>query len=331
MWVSTTPIPGWRLRTQEGSNMNWQAPMDADVSVILPTFNRTRSLTAAVMSVLTQSYRNLELIVVDDGSTEDVEGLLRQIEDKRLRYIRRPRNGGAAAARNTGLAAATGRFIAFQDSDDIWLPGKLAKQIALFAQLPDHVRVVTGAKIVYGRDPSFNYGPARIAYAPPPQGRLTLEEDQLAHLLSENRISVQNALFRRDCFPEALWFDTCARANEDWDFAVRLSRYTTIYEDIEPVVLGFISGDSISSSSRKQTIGMIRILRKNRAALRKHKRQRSRMLIDLAIMLLKDGKTKRGMRFLLAGLADYPPHATGLALSLMRRVRRAFGKPSGQM
>lgn len=310
--------------------MNWQAPMDADVSVILPTFNRTRSLTAAIMSVLTQSYRNLELIVVDDGSTEDVEGLLRKIEDKRLRYIRRPQNGGAAAARNTGLAAAKGHFIAFQDSDDIWLPDKLMRQVVLFSQLPDHVRVVTGAKIVYGRDPSFNYGPARIAYAPPPQGRLTLEEDQVAHLLSENRISVQNTLFRRDCFPEAVWFDTCARANEDWDFAVRLARYTTIYEDIEPVVLGFISGDSISSNSRKQTIGMMRILRKNRAALRKHKRLRSRMLIDLAIVLLKSGKTRRGMRFLFAGLADYPPHAVSLAGSLLRRTRKMIRKAVGR-
>lgn len=304
--------------------LRWQGAMDADVSVILPTFNRTRSLTAAITSVLTQSYRNLELIVVDDGSSEDVEGLVRGIDDSRLKYIRRPRNGGAAAARNTGLSAAQGQFIAFQDSDDIWLPGKLMRQIALFSELPDHVRVVTGAKIVYGRDPSFNYGPARVAYAPPPEGRLRLDEDQVAHLLSENRISVQNTLFRRNCFPEAAWFDTCARANEDWEFAIRLARHTTIYEDIEPVVLGFISSDSISSSGRKQTIGMIRILRKNKAVLRDHKKQRSRMLIDLSIVLLKAGKTRRGTRFLLAGLADYPLHAASLAASLLRRTSRLF-------
>lgn len=296
--------------------------MDAVVSVILPTYNRTHSLVAAITSVLTQSYRDLELIVVDDGSSEDVEGLVRGIADSRLRYVRRPRNGGAGAARNTGLSAATGQFIAFQDSDDIWLPGKLSRQIALFSELPDHVRVVTGAKIVYGRDPSFNYGPAKVAYAPAPQSRLTLEEDQVAHLLSENRLSVQNALFRRDCFPEAVWFDTCARANEDWEFAVRLAQQTTIYEDIEPVVLGFISSDSISSSSRKQTIGIVRILRKNKAILRKHKKQRSRMLIDLSIALLKAGKTRRGTRFLAAGLADYPLHAAGLAASLLRRTRK---------
>ena len=66
---------------------------------------------------------DLELIVVDDASNEDIEGLVAGIGDGRVRYIRRPVNGGAGAARNTGIAAARGKFIAFQDSDDLWLPG----------------------------------------------------------------------------------------------------------------------------------------------------------------------------------------------------------------
>src|SRR5437870_5691947 len=102
--------------------------MSIDVSVILPTFNRSGSLPAAISSVLNQSITNLELIVVDDASTEDIEGLVSDIRDDRLKYIRRAVNGGAAAARNTGLAAATGDYIAFQDSDDLWLPGKLETQ-----------------------------------------------------------------------------------------------------------------------------------------------------------------------------------------------------------
>lgn len=304
--------------------------MKANVSVILPTFNRTRSLAAAMMSVLTQSYEELELIVVDDGSSEDVEGLVRGIRDERVRYVRRQKNGGAAAARNTGLAEATGNFIAFQDSDDIWLPGKLMRQVGLFSTLPAHVGVVSGAKIIYGRDASFNYGAAKVAYAPSPEGRLKLDEDQLGHLLSENRISLQNALFRRDCLPGTIWFDSCARANEDWEFAIRLVQHTTVYEDIEPVVLGFISKDSISSDFRKQAMGILRILGKNKEVLSVKKMQRSRLLIGLAMALYKCGKTRWSIKFLIAGLKDHPAHVALAAASFFRKARNILASQQGR-
>ncbi|MCA1407072.1 glycosyltransferase family 2 protein [Ensifer sp. IC3342] len=300
--------------------------MNADVSVILPTFNRTRSLAAAMASVLSQSYENLELIVVDDGSTEDVEGVVRSFCDPRVKYVRRVKNGGAAAARNTGLAEARGNYIAFQDSDDIWLPGKLMRQISLFSTLPAHVGVVTGAKILYGRDASFNFGPAKVAFAPPPEGRLRLEEDQLGRLLSENRISLQNTLFRRDCFPGNSWFDPCARANEDWEFAIRLAQHTTLYEDIEPVVLGYISSDSISCSRHKQTMGLLRILRKNKGVLSARRKHRSRLMIDLAIALYKMGKKRRSLKFLIAGLTDHPNHLGSTVASLFRMATKLLNK-----
>lgn len=297
--------------------------MNANVSVVLPTFNRTRSLRAAMLSVLNQSYDDLELIVVDDASLEDVEGLVRSIGDARVKYVRREKNGGAGAARNTGLAVATGNFIAFQDSDDIWLPGKLMRQIALFSGLPAHVGVVAGAKIIYGRDASFNYGAAKVAYAPSPGKSLRLDEDQVGRLLEENRISLQNALFRRGCYPGATWFDECLRANEDWEFAIRLARHTTICEDIEPVVLGFISSDSISTSFRKQTMGLLRILRKNADVLSVKKRQRSMLLVDLAVALHKSGKRRWARRFMIAGLRDHPLQLIPTAISVVRKALRA--------
>lgn len=278
------------------------------ISVILPTYNRSGSLVAAMKSVLTQSHEDLELIVVDDASTEDIESVVHSVDDHRIRYVRRPRNGGAAAARNTGLGHAKGDYIAFQDSDDLWLPGKLQKQFALFSSLPSHVGVVTGAKIIYGRDDQLNYGPGRVAYAPNPSRCLRLGEDQLGHLLTENRISLQNALFRKNCVPDAEWFDVCARANEDWDFAIRLARHTTIYEDVEPVVLGFISRDSISTNRRKETIGVLRILKKNRDVLDSRRKQRSLILIDICRYFYTVGKTKSAMRFMAAALKDYPLH-----------------------
>lgn len=290
------------------------------ISVILPTYNRSGTLVAAMTSVLAQSHADLELIVVDDASTEDIESVVRGVGDDRVRYVRRPRNGGAAAARNTGLGHARGDYIAFQDSDDLWLPGKLQKQFALFSTIPSHVGVVIGAKIIYGRDNQWNYGPGRVAYAPLPAGRLRLDEDQLGRLLTENRISLQNALFRKNCIPDVEWFDTCASANEDWGFAIRLAQHTSIYEDIEPVVLGFISPDSISSNKRKEMMGLLRIMRKNRELLRTRKKQRSLMLIDIGRYFYTVGKTKKAMRFLAAAIKDYPPHVELIGSALLGKL-----------
>lgn len=297
------------------------------ISVILPTYNRSGSLVAAMKSVLAQSHEDLELIVVDDASTEDIETVVRSVGDCRTRYVRRPRNGGAAAARNTGLGYAKGDYIAFQDSDDIWLPGKLQKQFARFASLPSHVGAVTGAKIVYGRDNQLRYGPGRVGYAPSPDGCLRLGEDQLGRLLTENRISLQNALFRKNCIPDAEWFDVCAKANEDWDFAIRLSRHTSIYEDIEPVVLGFISPDSISRNRRKEIIGVLRILKKNRDVLRTRKKQRSLLLLDVCRYFYNVGKKKRALQFLAAALRDYPLHMELLGTILVGKLLKRGPQP----
>lgn len=301
-----------------------EADLEEKVSVILPVYNRGGSVVAAINSVLSQSYANMELIVVDDCSKEDIKVLVEGVGDPRIRYIRRDKNGGAGAARNTGLQYATGEFIAFQDSDDLWLPGKLKRQMDILAAAPDHVGVVTGGKIVYGRDNHFRYGPALVAYSPPPAGLLRLDEDQLAHLLRDNRISVQNTLFKRAAVPFASWFDTCARANEDWEFAIRLSQHTTIVEDPEPVVLGFVSHDSISRSGRRETIGVLRILRKNKSLLQGRKRERSRLMINVARHLWSARKPRSAFRFLIAGLRADPRNLGELLLPLARKLMRSL-------
>ncbi len=101
------------------------------VSVIVPVWNRAHSVPAAIDSVLAQQLPagwSVQVIVVDDGSTDDLVGALRPYGSG-VTCIRRERNGGAAAARNTGLGAARGDYVAFLDSDDVWLPGKLTSQI----------------------------------------------------------------------------------------------------------------------------------------------------------------------------------------------------------
>ena len=113
------------------------------VSVIIPTYNNAAYLVESVESVLNQSYRNIELIVVDDGSTDNTQAVLAGFGD-RLRYVRKA-NGGPSSARNLGIQMARGQLIAFQDADDLWLPEKLALQVAYFHLHPEVGVVFTGS------------------------------------------------------------------------------------------------------------------------------------------------------------------------------------------
>ena len=100
------------------------------VSIIMPSYNTGGYIKNSIESVLAQTYENWELIIVDDCSTDDTDGIVGQFSDKRIRYLKNKKNSGAAISRNYALREAKGRWIAFLDSDDLWLPEKLEKQIA---------------------------------------------------------------------------------------------------------------------------------------------------------------------------------------------------------
>ncbi|MHA6692429.1 glycosyltransferase family 2 protein [Devosia sp. A449] len=289
------------------------------VSVILPTFNRLHSLGDAMASVLSQSWSDLELIVVDDASSENVEPIVRGFNDPRVVFTRRVKNGGAGAARNSGIALAKGEFIAFQDSDDLWLPGKLDRQMQLLATLGPAYGIVTGPKILYGRDKKFSFGKGKVAVAPDPATKLVPGGNTLQHLLMDNRISLQNTLFRRNCYPGIVWFDPLVQANEDWEFAVRVARNVDIFEDTEPVVLGFMSADSISRNKRRECTGLLRILKKNKDVLALCPYQHSLLRLDLAHYLYKFGKRRRAMGFLLSAIRLSPGCVSMLAFMVGRR------------
>ena len=105
------------------------------VSVIIPTFNRAALVREAVASVKAQTYRDYEILVVDDASTDDTREAL--AAGREVRVLRQADRRGVAAARNRGIAAARGEWLAFLDSDDLWLPEKLARQMAYLADQPD--------------------------------------------------------------------------------------------------------------------------------------------------------------------------------------------------
>ena len=111
------------------------------VSVVIPTYNYGRYICETIDSALAQTYKPLEVIVVDDGSTDDTRERLAAYSD-RIRYILQ-KNSGPAAARNTGIVAAQGEFVALLDSDDLWLPEKVERQVALYLREQDAGIVAT--------------------------------------------------------------------------------------------------------------------------------------------------------------------------------------------
>ena len=149
--------------------------VDPIVSVITPTYNRAPLLPRALRSVLSQDFQDLELIVVDDGSTDETPEIIASFSDPHLRCIRFPENRGIGAARHAGIEAARGELIAFIDSDDVWLPGKLEYQVSLFRKYPD-------VDIIFGDYHNINFQTRSIAlgFQQTQRGRRYLEVSQLA-------------------------------------------------------------------------------------------------------------------------------------------------------
>ncbi len=113
-------------------------PANPIVSVVIPHFNRPREAIAAIRSVEAQTFQDWEVVVVDDGSSIDpTDQILAAVDPGRVRVVRLPKNQGPSVARNTGMREARGRFVAFLDSDDAWLPEKLSRQVAAMMSLPD--------------------------------------------------------------------------------------------------------------------------------------------------------------------------------------------------
>lgn len=134
------------------------------VSIIMPSYNTGKFITETINSVINQTYTNWELIIVDDCSTDNTDEVVAQFNDERIRYLKNPKNSGAAVSRNYALREAKGKWIAFLDSDDLWLPEKLEKQIA-FMEKNDYKFTFTDYKIVTPQGVELPYiytGPNKV-------------------------------------------------------------------------------------------------------------------------------------------------------------------------
>lgn len=187
---------------------------DPTVSVVIPTFNRADTLPAAIRSALCQSFSGIEVIVVDDGSRDETAAVLAIVADSRLRILRHETNRGAAAARNTGIRAARGRLIAFLDSDDTWMPDKLALQVPVLDAAPDTSSVSCTGVMLHLLD----HGITRERRIP--------TQANWAHLIAVgcDLSPGSTQLTRREEFDRVGLLDENLPRFEDWDWLFRYSR-----------------------------------------------------------------------------------------------------------
>ncbi len=301
-----------------------------DVSVVIPTYNRSSALLDAIESVREQSYDRFELIVVDDGSTDDTMARVRAIGDPRIQYVAQ-RHAGVAMARNLGVRVASAPLISFLDSDDVWKPEKLEAEMAFLARHRGVTVVFSDAeKHDAGRfTPSFmRETPAFSRHLPrviSGDRRIVGRRTMVLCLLEEDPIITSAITLRRDAFLRSGGFDESWSTFEDWALFLRLARHETFGYIDEPLTEIRVSPDSLHlvQAERGRT-AMLRLLIAERrrsadpAVRRAARRGIVRLRTRLAWLYLRDGERTAAARTFLRGFAE--TGSPGL-------VARALGVP----
>lgn len=205
------------------------------ISVIIPVYNREKTVKQAIESVLMQTVSDIEVIVVDDGSTDASELVIKSISDKRLQYVKQ-KNSGACAARNKGIKIAKGQYIAFHDSDDIWHKKKLEKQMRIFKKYdPD----VVFCKLNQIRNNGM------VIQMPQ-----KIEEGFLNPVKNLFGIGTQTIIAKREVLRD-FTFDHSLPRFQEFELLYRISQKYSIYCLNEGLVDYYIGNDSISRNPSK--------------------------------------------------------------------------------
>jgi len=229
--------------------------MNPVVSVIIPTLNRASILPRAIGSVLAQTFSQWELIIVDDGSTDTTDEVLALYkEDPRITIYRHTENQGTSVARNTGITHSSGRYIAFLDSDDVWEPTKLEKQVDVLERKDASVGLVySGAKFI-----EADTKRVRIKHANA-EGDIFLDEIAYNPIGSPSRVMI-----RRQCIEKVGVFDILFKSHEDWDLWIRIAKQYSCACIDEPLVQYVQQGDSVSVDPDKVIHGYTKLWEKHK-------------------------------------------------------------------
>jgi GT2 family glycosyltransferase len=265
------------------------APQLGLVSVVIPTYNRATIIGRAIESALAQTHRNIEIVIADDGSSDDTRTIVESY-GPRVVYVRQA-NAGVSAARNFGMRHARGEFIAFLDSDDSWEPWKLEAQVAALRRHPKAGLVWTDMAAVDDRDRLVDARYLRVMYAayaevdiektlsqvdtlgalsasvPPELSLAAVREGDLFNgILLGNLIHTSTVVFRRAWFEQTGGFDeSFARAGEDYEFYIRLcSGGPVVFIDAPSTIYRTGAADQLTAPAM-----MLEIARNNLRAIEK--------------------------------------------------------------
>ena len=212
------------------------------ISIIIPTYNREKLIIRSINSILNQTYHNIEVILIDDGSTDNTKKIISQIKDKRFRYIKLRKNKGSNVARNIGIQKAIGNYITFQDSDDFFHSDKLEKQI-------NNLRK-------YNSD--FDFCKMRIhinnkkkeIHPNKKQEKKILNNETINELCNGNFISTQSMLVKKSYIKKYL-FDPEFPRLQDYDLVLRMLPNMKVSYTREILIELYRQNDSISNSQKK--------------------------------------------------------------------------------
>jgi glycosyltransferase involved in cell wall biosynthesis len=284
----------------------------AEISVVIPTYNRAASLRCAIESALAQTFRNIEIVVVDDNSQDNTQELVAGFHDERITYIRHDVNKRVSAARNTGIAHARGKYIAFLDDDDEWLPEKLELQLRVF----QHAAPTVGG--VYAGAVTVERASRKILNHITPRKRGNV----LASLLERNWIAPTSSIvLKRECFETAGLFDTAMSFSEDYDLWLRVARDYAFEYVKEPLVKYYVQENGRLSTNYTTMIeGLERLMQKHGQLFSLHRKSFSQRYHVLGVIHYYNGDMTKAREAFAKALSLYPyepRHYVYFCLSLL--------------
>jgi glycosyltransferase involved in cell wall biosynthesis len=267
------------------------------VSVIIPTYNRSMFLRAAIASVLGQTFQDFEIVVIDNGSKDDIQEIVTEFKDRRIKCLRITTNNGVSPARNLGIQNSNGKYVAFLDDDDEWLPTKLERQISKFENGPSIVGGVYTGYTVVDRNTGRTIGEVM------PQKRGSLVHD----LCITNYVgTASTVVLRRDCFNHVGLFDESIGYAEEYDLWIRISReFHFDYVQASLVKYSF-HGNNASSNVEHVIKGCEALDRKYGSVFAANSKGYSYFHRTMGELYCYTGDTRKGRKMFFKAIRMYP-------------------------
>lgn len=273
------------------------------VRVVIPTYNRSHLLKVAVSSVLNQTFQDFEIIIVDDASTDGTQEVVAAFKEKKIKYIRHPRNMGEAETRNTGLMNSKCDYIAFLDDDDEWLPEKLALQVRKLEGSPPSTGLIyTGYFCSY-------YLNSKLVREWPKLS--SLRGNNYQALIKQNFIgSPSVVLLKRGCVEKIGLFDSAIAYGLDYDYWIRISKHFD-FDCIEGALVKYrVHKYSLSSNIELRAEGARDLAKKYGNNIIANNYWRS-IYLPLGIELCNKGEMRKGITAFLRSIRHYPMRKCG--------------------